>query len=232
MAAQPRPHVASSLLERAHSPDTAATIFQEKVKQRPLLLRPTPPDPTANARSKRQHDRLWRKKAEGRKKNPKPLSAKKKRALCLDEIPNEQQKYSIYEPLHGMWCGYMRDILGLGDGTRSYLDPQGAGPILASADYHGALLQVVRSRCTSRVGITGIVLRDTRFTFELITKSNEVKTVPKEHTVFGFEVPPEQGQPAAQEKTPLVFEIMGSQFQTRAADRAKKKFRLHFDPDL
>ncbi len=30
----------------------------------------------------------------------------------------------------------------------------------------------------------------------------------------------------------LVFEIFGEQFQTRAPDRANKKFRLHYQPNL
>ena len=31
---------------------------------------------------------------------------------------------------------------------------------------------------------------------------------------------------------PLVFELHGSQFLTRAPDRANKKFKHHYDPDL
>jgi ribonuclease P protein subunit POP4 len=29
-----------------------------------------------------------------------------------------------------------------------------------------------------------------------------------------------------------VFEIFGEQFQTRAPDRANKKFRIHYQPDI
>ncbi|QIW98020.1 hypothetical protein AMS68_003538 [Peltaster fructicola] len=150
MATQPQEHIAKELLTRAHSPDTAETIFQEKVKQRPLLLRPTSPEATVNARAKRQHERLKKERAQRKSKKPKPLSAKRKRALCLDEIPKEQRRYPIYEPLHAMWCEYMQEILALKDGKKSYVDAQNAGPFLASADYHGALLEVVRSRCPSR----------------------------------------------------------------------------------
>lgn len=235
MAPQPKEHVAESLLKRAHSPDTAENIHRERVKQRPLLLRPSSPDPNLNARSKRQYERLQKAKAKRKSNKPKPLSAKQKRALCLYEIPKEQQKYAIYEPLHRMWCGYMREILGLSDGKRTYVDAVGAGPILVSADYHGAVLEVVRSRCVSRVGLKGIVVKDTKFTFEIVTARDEVKTVPKEHTVFRFEVPFEPTEKADGEgeaRKPLVFEIHGSQFESRAPDRANKKFRLHLDPDL
>ena len=69
--------------------------------------------------------------------------------------------------------------------------------------------------------------------------------IPKEHTVFRFSVPLidnaellpniredaiENGQPAT--LRPLEFEIHGSRFRTRAADRTNKKFKMHPDPDL
>lgn len=146
----------------------------------------------------------------------------------------------------------MREVLGLKDSERGvYVTPHTSGQMLASADMHGALLTVVRSRCVSRVGLEGIVVRDTRFTFEIITKKNVVKgksynrapgkswgdtncphvAIPKEHTVFRFEIPPpvKEGDEAAKS---LVFEIFGEQFQTRAPDRANKKFRMHYQPDI
>ena len=227
MASQPTTNIAETLLKRAHSPDTASTIIRERVKQRPLLLRPTSPDPKLNARAKRQYERHQKAKASRKSNKPKPLSAKQKRGLCLYEIPKEQQKYAIYEPLHRMWGEYMRAVLDMKDGKKTFVEPLGAGPLLVSADYHGALVQVVRSRCVSRVGLRGLVVKDTKFTFEVCTKGDVVKTVPKEHTVFRFEVPFEDDT-----KTPLVFEIHGSQFHSRAPDRANKKFRLHLDPDL
>ena len=66
----------------------------------------------------------------------------------------------------------------------------GAVAKLVSADFHGAELEVVRSRCVSSVGVRGIVVRDSKFVFQIVTRRNELKIVPKEHTVFRFEVPP------------------------------------------
>jgi ribonuclease P protein subunit POP4 len=227
MATQPKEHAAELLLQRAHSPDTANTIFRERVKQRPLLLRPTSPDPAQNARAKRQYERMKKQRAQQKSNKPKPLSAKQKRSLSIYDIPKDQQKYAIYEPLHKMWCAYMREILGLTDGKRVHVEAQDAGPFLVSADYHGAMMEIVRSRCTSRVGVTGIVVKDTRFTFEIVTKENVVKTCPKEHTVFRLKLPLED-----EGKRPLEFEIMGSMFEQRPQDRANKKYRLHLDMDL
>ncbi|EME39181.1 hypothetical protein DOTSEDRAFT_179614 [Dothistroma septosporum NZE10] len=229
MVSQPDNNIAQELLERAHSPDHATTILRERVKQRPLLLRPSSPDPTLNARSKRQYEQNQKVKALRKTNKPRPLSAKQKRALCIFDIPKSQRKYSIYAPLHSLWCNYMRDILGIAS-ARTYVDRASAGPLLVSADYHGAIIEVVRSRCPSRVGLKGIVVRDTKFTFEIITEKDVIKRVPKEHTVFRFDVPFEEKE--GEEKKPLVFEIYGSQFEVRAPDRANKKFRPHYDVDL
>ncbi|KAI6899604.1 RNase P/MRP, p29 subunit [Hortaea werneckii] len=253
MATEPKEHIAEALLKRAHSPDQANTIFRERVKQRPLLLRPTSPDPDLDARSKRQSLRHQKAKSQRSSSSsstkPKPLSAKQKRRLDLYAIPASQRKYAIYAPLHRMWCAYIREILGLGrEGKRTFVDANSAGPVLVSADYHGALLEVTRSRCLSRVGTKGIVVKDTKFTFELVTMRDEVKVLPKEHTVFRFEVPFEDDgeeekqkmgegdevvkKEEGEKRKPLVFEIQGGQFENRAPDRANKKFRAHFDPDL
>ncbi|KAL1305613.1 hypothetical protein AAFC00_007214 [Neodothiora populina] len=247
----PRPsreHPVSSLLSRAHSPTTTAQIFRDKVTKQPLLLRPSSPDPKSTARDQRRTVRQEKAASLRRSKKPKPLSAAQKRKLQIYDIPREQRKYATYEPMHAMWCAYIRKILGLegaanrgGTGdvkTTAYVVPSSAGPMLASADFHGALVEVVRSRCVGRVGIKGIVLKDTKFTFEIITAKNEVKRVPKEHTVFRFELPLQNKSGAAGNETdemrskPLVFELHGSQFEMRAPDRANKKFKMHIDPDL
>lgn len=96
-----------------------------------------------------------------------------------------------------------------------------------------------------RVGLKGIVIRDTKFTFEIVTRGDEVKILPKEHTVFRFEVPlvdgkegeenGEGGKGGIEDKDrakPFVFELYGHFFLTRAPERASKKFVLHLHPDL
>lgn len=106
----------------------------------------------------------------------KPLSAKEKRDSGIYEIPDTAKRYEIYVPLHRMWVGYMWEILGMKKGERAFVTGKSAGSKLASADYHGAEVTVVRSRCVGMVGLAGIVVRDTKFTFQIITKKNELKS--------------------------------------------------------
>ena len=170
-------HVAQTLLNQAHPPITAAAIFTEKVLHKPLRLRPTSPDPSSqDARAKRRLHRLRKEEKAKRRRKPKPLSAKEKRRTGIYDIQDDAKKYEIYEPLHQMWIGYMWEILGMVQSESSYLTAQSAGSKLASADFHGAELTVTRSRCVGLVGLEGIVVRDTKFTFQVVTKKNELKS--------------------------------------------------------
>jgi ribonuclease P protein subunit POP4 len=231
--------IAFDLLSKAHSPDTAERIYQEKIRKRPLHLKPTEPDTTQQARRLARRIKLSKLK---KRNKPAPLSARQKRALMLYEIPKLEQKYEIYEPLNRMWIGYIQEVLGLEEGGGMVTNVAAAK--LCSADFHGAELEVVRSRCVSRVGVKGIVVKDSRFVFEVVTKGNGVKVLPKEHTIFRFTVPfpgkkldgvegGTEGE-AEPEKKPkdLLFELHGDQFKYRAADRANRKFKSHFLPDL
>lgn len=60
------------------------------------------------------------------------------------------------------------------DGPR--VTPLSHGSKLASADFHGAEVQVVRSRSQGRVGMKGIVVRDTKFTFVVVMEGDVVKS--------------------------------------------------------
>lgn len=186
-------HIAQTLLERAHSPDTAATLFTERIKQKPLHLRPTSPTPADN-RSRRRLHRLRQKEYFLRHQKPKPLSAREKRESGVYKLPKEECKYETFKGLNQMWAEYMREILDLGSGAAAWRaqqqqqqqqNQQGSGKLvtalshgskLVSADFHGAEMEVVRSKCSGRVGLKGIVVRDTKFTFVIVTESDEVKS--------------------------------------------------------
>ncbi|KAL4887606.1 hypothetical protein BJY04DRAFT_212636 [Aspergillus karnatakaensis] len=243
-------HIAQTLLNRAHSPSTAETLFTERIKQKPLYIRPTSPDASDNRTRRRLH-RLRKKEYFLRHQKPRPLSAREKRESGVYKLSKEECKYEIFKELNRMWVEYMREVLDLGIGGRGWQHQQqqtgqGDGKLvsalshgskLVSADFHGAEMEVVRSRCAGRVGIRGIVVRDTKFTFVVVTEGDEMKTIPKEQTVFRFCVPlpeatdnPEQKDPAGgaetdEEGKKLVFELHGSQFQNRPVDRANKKFK-------
>lgn len=180
------PSLTTTLLSRAHSPTSTTRIFAEKIRHKPLLLRPTTaPAATVDARALR---RARRAEAEtSRRRRPRPLTAKQKRQLCIYELPKVERRWEVYAGLHRLWGGYMREVLGVVEGAAKeeggevrrrgvHLTPAAAGPLVASADLHGALVEVVRSRCVERVGLRGFVVRDSKFVFEIVTRENRVKS--------------------------------------------------------
>ena len=44
------------------------------------------------------------------------------------------------------------------------------------ADLHGSIILVAKSKCPSLLGLTGIVLQETKNTFRLVTKNNKLKS--------------------------------------------------------
>lgn len=174
MSPSPHPHIAHTLLSRAHSPESATQQFTERIKQKPLFLRPTSPSASDN-RSRRRLHRLRKKEYFLRHQRPRPLSAREKRASGIYDLPHEECKYALFCGLHDLWVGYMQEILDLKT-NGGFVTPLSHGSKLVSADYHGAEVEVVRSRCTSRVGVKGIVVRDTKFTFVVVTERDEVKS--------------------------------------------------------
>ncbi len=228
--------VAKALLARAHSPDTANQIFTNKILYREILLRPSSPE-REDARDVRRRRRKREQTQErANAPHPKPLSARERRRKGFYDVPRDGQKYHIFEPLHSLWLGYAREVLGSG----LYSGGPQAAARMVTADFHGAEVEVVRSQCVSRVGLKGIVIKDSKFVFEIITRKDRVKIVPKEGTMFRVEVPPEdekKPQDAAADETsvppqPFVFEVLGDQFLYRSADRANKKFKAHFLPNI
>ncbi|KIH92311.1 ribonuclease p complex subunit [Sporothrix brasiliensis 5110] len=209
--------------------------------------------------ARRRNRRIKQEQRQNRAKTlkPKPLSSRQRREIEAREgkegkgVGKGKRKaqkvlYSTFVPLHRLWLGYIREVLSpqeLRTGGAS------AAAKLTAADFHGALVEVTRSACVGRVGTRGIVLRDTRFVFEIVTAANEVKMVPKDGSFFRVEIPieeedgggkavdgstePATAAPAPAAHTPtLVIEILGSQFMHRAADRAGRKFKQHFYKEL
>ena len=77
----------------------------------------------------------------------------------------------------------MQEVLGIeksanatNNGRPLTISGPAHGSKLVSADYHGAEVEVVRSRCAGRVGAKGIVIRDTKFTFVIVTEKDVVKS--------------------------------------------------------
>lgn len=150
-------------------------------------------------------------------KKAKGLNAKQKRAMKIFHIKPEHQKYELFLPLHELWKQYIIDLC---NGLQPTTNPQMVQSKLLKADFHGAMIKVVRSKCASYVGLTGILIQEFKHVFKVITQKNELKVIPKRNSVFEIEV------------NGFVSHIYGSRIEQRASERSAKKFKSKGAIDL
>ena len=215
-------HPAHALLARAHSPDSAARIFTDKIQHKPLHLQPSA---TSDKRALRRHIRLHKQRYHRWHQKPQPLSAKEKRDLKIYDLKREEVRYEVYKGLNELWNGYMLEILGfMRDGKpvegweKREVGVAAQGSLLASADFHGAEMEVVKCKDVGKVGFKGVVVRDTKFMFTFVMPGDKVRMVMKKGAVFRYEVRLMDGRK-------VVLEANGDALEFRPVDRAGRKFK-------
>ncbi|PZC73414.1 hypothetical protein B5X24_HaOG209547 [Helicoverpa armigera] len=164
-------------------------------------------------------------KSQKRKPNKKKvrcLTRVEKRSLGFYNIPRNEVKYNDVVPLNEIWQNYMKDLLELDKPVPDYTSKawEAFTQTLFKADFHGSILNVVRSKCPSYVGKCGICIMDTRNTFKIVSKDNITTTIPKRECVFEMHL-------GSQKVT-----LFGKHLCVRPAERSTKKIKGHIHPDL
>uniref|UniRef100_A0A0R3RGT1 Ribonuclease P protein subunit p29 n=1 Tax=Elaeophora elaphi TaxID=1147741 RepID=A0A0R3RGT1_9BILA len=132
-----------------------------------------------------------------------PMENFTKRRITKSDL--KDLKYSQFEPLYELWCDYFSTLV---EGSGGQLDAR-----VLKADYHGCLLMVAEAANPSQAGLCGIVTRETRQTFILITKQDRLLTIPKQDTIFQFAL---GGK---------IYILFGNAFRFQPSLRAKKILR-------
>ncbi|XP_036326922.1 ribonuclease P protein subunit p29 [Rhagoletis pomonella] len=168
------------------------------------------------SKSKKQ---LSRKRVKGKSST---LTRREYASLGLHTLPTRQMLYEEALPLHRLWKGYMREHLGLreGDTVPAVHEPgyDAFSKLLVKTDLHGAILRVVESKCATLVGLTGIVVLDTKNMLKLLGKDHRIRSVPKTECVFGMHF----GN--------MEFTIFGKHLALRPAERSVKKIKNFIEP--
>ncbi|XP_047568472.1 ribonuclease P protein subunit p29-like isoform X3 [Lutra lutra] len=160
---------------------------------------------------------VTRRKHKEKRKKSKGLSARQRRKLHLFDIKPEQQRYSLFLPLHELWKQYIRDLCG---GLKPDTQPHMIQTKLLKADLQGALVSVTKSKCPSYVGVTGILLQETKHVLKILTKEDHLKVILKLNCVFAVEI------------DGFISYIYGSKFQLRSSEQSAKKFKAKGTADL
>eukprot|EP00039_Didymoeca_costata_P013917 m.218099 g.218099 ORF g.218099 m.218099 type:complete len:241 (-) comp15899_c0_seq2:2304-3026(-) len=131
------------------------------------------------------------------------LSSKQKKSLnakLLDDC-----RFSTFIPLHQLWISYITQVLGE--------KTEDMGQKIAKADYHGAYFMVVKTKCPSMIGLGGIVVQETENMIRLVSEKNQLKSVPKQNTVFSCQV------------NNLCFHVYGNQIRYKSSERTVRKYK-------
>ena len=99
--------------------------------------------------------------------------------LGLHEVP-KCAKYSDFLPLHSLWLQYISSSF---NSVTLKADEK-----LLKIDFHGAEFSVRNSKCKSYIGLKGIVVKETKNMIIIITKSDEVKHIPKSNSIFEMRI--------------------------------------------
>ncbi|KAI8866015.1 RNase P/MRP, p29 subunit [Ramicandelaber brevisporus] len=168
----------------------------------------------AEERDREREERRLRKSQLSRK----TITAKERRSKGIHDIAKQAQQYALFEPLHELWMQYFSEVVN--DVDVKAVHANSIGPKLLKADLHGCKMRVDRSKCANLVGIEGIMIKETKNAFNVISVDNRVRLVPKAGTVVSM---PYKG---------VRIELYGDQMLCRASERAIRKFKPKPTADL
>ena len=185
--------------------------------------------------------RLRAKEYYERKKGVRPLSAREKRERGLHCLRRGEVEvrggWGVYKGLNRLWEGYVLEILGLrrvGELVEGWeerkVDVASVGSVLVSMEMVGAWVQVKRHRDVGRVGVEGVVIRDTKYMFVVVMEGEQgrgrMRKVQKRGGVFEITV---CVRVEGEVRRTLRFEVLGSAFEYRPVERAGRKFKWRQD---
>ncbi|CAD6198860.1 unnamed protein product [Caenorhabditis auriculariae] len=114
------------------------------------------------------------------KRNPRRQKKLNENRTKLTEEDKKNMKFADFVGLNTTWQKYYRQQLGNNFNAKKH-DKR-----ILKADYHGAVLTVWGAENPTQIGISGIVVLETRYTFQLVTIQDRFVVIPKKGTTFRF----------------------------------------------
>lgn len=101
--------------------------------------------------------------------------------LGLNKFGKKSLRYTDMLSLNSLWLGYMHHMLGMEDFGKLPASPtdsqwESVNQRLIKADFHGAKVTVVQSKCPSTLGIEGIIIQDTKNTFRILSQDDVIRS--------------------------------------------------------
>ncbi|XP_060821756.1 ribonuclease P protein subunit p29 [Bombus pascuorum] len=163
-----------------------------------------------------KHKNKWNKK---KRCQGKLLTSRKRMQLGLRKIScKSDMKYTALLPLNQLWLNYMEQVLGskfFNNIPKDSTDPnwENVNQQLIKADFHGAEISIVGSKCPSLIGLSGIVIQDTKNIFRICGRDNIMRTIPKDNVIINIYL------------KNIKLEFFGKDLCIRPTERTIKKFK-------
>ena len=135
----------------------------------------------------------------------------------IKNLKKEKMEYASLLSMNQLWKEYITELMNNSNNEETILNK------MLKADLHGAILTVVNSTNKNNIGISGIVIFESRRTFNILNKKNEIKTILKNGCIFETEI-----------NNGMKILIYGDNFIYKSAERTKIKFKpkFYFNSDL
>jgi len=135
----------------------------------------------------------------------------------IKNLKKEKMEYTSLLSMNQLWKEYITELMNNSNNDDTILNK------MLKADLHGAILTVINSTNKNNIGINGIVIFESKRTFNLLNKKNEIKTILKNGSVFEIEI-----------NNGIKILIYGDNFIFKSAERTKIKFKpkFYFNMDL
>lgn len=130
-----------------------------------------------------------RKKSESasKAKSKSKLKCKMRKKYRINRIDTKEKKeFKSFLPMHELWLSYVTKVLSVD--KPQFLSEETVLERLRQIDYHGAMIEVVRSKTKGIIGLKGIVIQETKNVFIVVTEGDCLKVIPKEDNLFQIEV--------------------------------------------
>ena len=114
----------------------------------------------------------------------KKLTSSQRKKAHLHQFPRTGLKFNSFIPANQLFRANFIELCGSVGTTNSSLIQQR----LLRADLHGAFVLVVKSTNPMLVNKAGFIIKETQKTFVIITNQDKVITVPKQGTIFHFDI--------------------------------------------
>lgn len=165
---------------------------------------------------KNEHEKL--KKVSANKKSTRSISKQTRDLL----ITRNKLKFSDHVKLNDLWNSYMENQLSNSkienDDLVSAFEShhpsyEQLSATFSKSDFHGAMVEVLRSKNPSVLKLKGIVIKETQNVFTILSEDNISRTIPKKNCVFRFHW------------KNVHFDVLGNNLRMKSAMRTTRKIK-------